>query len=156
MSDVVERLLVAMNRHDLDAAVSLFHEDYRSEQPAHPDRTFVGRAQVRENWEAMFAGVPDFSADLLRTVSDGDTTWSEWVWSGTRADGLPFDVRGVALFRIVGESIVAARLYLEEVDRAAGGIAQAVESMSGHRTEPSGAEGGAGGPPPATRDTMTS
>jgi len=38
MSDVIERLLVAMNRHDLDGAANLFHEDYLSEQPAHPDR----------------------------------------------------------------------------------------------------------------------
>jgi ketosteroid isomerase-like protein len=57
MSDVIERLLAAMNRHDLDVAANLFHQDYRSEQPAHPDRAFRGRAQMRANWEAMFAGI---------------------------------------------------------------------------------------------------
>jgi hypothetical protein len=36
MTDVIDRLVVAMNAHDLDAAVGLIHKDYRSEQPAHP------------------------------------------------------------------------------------------------------------------------
>ena len=65
MTDVIERLVVAMNAHDLDAAAGLIHEDYRSEQPAHPGRAFVGRAQMRANWEAMFAGIPDFHAEIL-------------------------------------------------------------------------------------------
>jgi ketosteroid isomerase-like protein len=133
MTDVVERLLVAMNRHDLDGAVSLFHQDYRSEQPAHPDRAFVGRAQVRANWEAMFAGIPDIQTELIRQVSDGDTTWTEMVWSGTKTHGEPFEARGVALFEIVEGLIVAARLYMEDVTREAGGIAEAVEGLSGRR-----------------------
>jgi hypothetical protein len=36
---------------------------------------------MRANWEAMFAGIPDFQAELCRSVTDGDTTWSEWHWS---------------------------------------------------------------------------
>ena len=36
MTDVIDRLAVAMNAHDLDAVAGLIHEDYRSEQPAHP------------------------------------------------------------------------------------------------------------------------
>ena len=55
---MIERLVVAMNAHELDAAAGLIHEDYRSEQPAHPSRAFVGRAQMRANWEAMSEGSP--------------------------------------------------------------------------------------------------
>src|SRR5262245_47126015 len=47
MTEVIDRLVVAMNAHDLDAAAGFFHEDYRSEQPAHPGRAFAGRAQMR-------------------------------------------------------------------------------------------------------------
>ncbi len=131
MADVVERLVAAMNRHDLDGAADLMDEDYRSEQPAHPGRAFVGRAQMRANWEAMFAGIPDFHAELSRSARDGDTIWSEWHWSGTRTDGQPFDVRGVTLFQIRDDRIAAGRLYLEDVERQAGGIQQAVEALSG-------------------------
>jgi len=90
MTEVIDQLVVAMNAHDLDAAAGFFHEDYRSEQPAHPGRAFAGRAQMRANWEAMFAGVPDFHAEICRSVQDGETTWTEWRWSGTRSDGQAF------------------------------------------------------------------
>jgi ketosteroid isomerase-like protein len=79
----------------------------------------------------MFAGMPDFHTELIRRVSDGDTTWTEMVWSGTREHGEPFEARGVALFEISDGLIVAARLYMEEVARESGGIAQAVEGVSG-------------------------
>jgi limonene-1,2-epoxide hydrolase len=133
MSGLIDRLAVAMNAHDLDAAVGLVHEDYRSEQPVHPGRAFVGRAQMRANWQAMFAGIPDFHAEIRRSVQDGDTTWTEWRWSGTRSDGQPLDVRGVTLFEITDDQIVAGRLYLEDVERDAGNIEQAVEALSGRR-----------------------
>ena len=58
MSEVIDRLVVAMNAHDLDAVAGFIHEDYRSEQPVHPGRAFAGRAQMLANWEAMFAGSP--------------------------------------------------------------------------------------------------
>lgn len=133
MTDLIERLAEAMNQHDLDGAVGLVHEDYRSEQPAHPGRAFVGRAQMRANWEAMFAGIPDFRAELLGSVQAGATTWSEWRWSGTRTDGLPLDVRGVTLFEIRDGEIVAGRLYLEDVELEAIGINEAVQSLSGRQ-----------------------
>jgi limonene-1,2-epoxide hydrolase len=136
MTDVTGRLVAAVNAHDLDAAARLFHEDYRSEQPAHPGRAFVGRAQMRANWEAMFAGIPDFRAEICRSVQDGETTWSEWRWSGTRSDGQAFEVRGVTLFEITDDQIAAGRLYMEDVERDVAGIEQAVEALSGRRPRP--------------------
>jgi len=59
MSDVGDRLVSAVNAHDLEAAAALFHEGYRSEQPAHPGRAFTGRPQMHANWAAMFAGIPE-------------------------------------------------------------------------------------------------
>ena len=60
MTDVINRLAVAMNAHDLDVVGGFIHKDYRSEQPAHPGRAFTGRAQMLANWEAMLAGDPRF------------------------------------------------------------------------------------------------
>ena len=136
MTEVIDRLVVAMNAHDLDAAAGLFHEGYRSEQPAHPGRAFAGRAQMRANWEAMFAGVPDLQVEICRSVRDGEMTWTEWRWSGTRSDGQAFEMRGVTLFEITGDQIVAGRLYLEEVERDVVDIEQAVETLSGRRPRP--------------------
>src|SRR6476646_2464124 len=133
MSALTDRLVVAMNAHDLDGAASLFDPDYRSEQPAHPARAFIGRAQMRANWQAMFTGVPDFHAEICRSVDEGDCSWSEWRWSGTRTDGQPFAMSGVTIFRTDGEQIVAGQLDMEEVERAAVGIEQTVEILSGER-----------------------
>ena len=58
MGTILERLIEAQNSHDADTFVSYFTDDYRSEQPAHPGRTFSGRAQVLENWSSVFADVP--------------------------------------------------------------------------------------------------
>ena len=131
MSDVIDRLTAAMNDHDADAMGALFHVDYESRQPAHPARAFVGRTQVRANWAAMFAGVPDLRAEVLRSVRDGEITWSEWAWTGTRADGQTFDVRGVTLFQVRDGLIVAGTLYMEDVETEEIGVEQAVEGLSG-------------------------
>jgi len=136
MTEVIDRLVVAVNAHDLDAVASLIHEGYRSEQPAHPGRAFAGRAQMLANWEAMFAGIPNIHAEIRRSVQDGETTWSEWRWSGTRSDGQPFEMRGVTLFEIADGQIVAGRLYMEDVERDVTGIEQAVETLSGRRPRP--------------------
>ena len=136
MTEVIDRLAAAMNAHDLNAVAGLIHEGYRSEQPAHPGRAFTGRAQMLANWEAMLAGIPDFRAEIRRSVHDGDTTWTEWRWSGTRSDGQALEMRGVTLFEVTGGQVVAGRLYLEDVERDVVSIEQAVEDLSGRLPRP--------------------
>jgi hypothetical protein len=129
VTDVLERLRDAQNAHDLDAFVACFDLGYRSEQPVHPDRAFVGGGQVRANWAEVFAGVPDFRAGLLRSAQEGDTGWAEWHWHGTRTDGTRLDMRGVTIFGIRDDRIAWGRLYLEDV-QAGQGIDQAVRHMA--------------------------
>jgi limonene-1,2-epoxide hydrolase len=128
--DVVRQVCVAINAHDVDAFVDCLHEDYDSEQPAHPDRAFRGSAQVRANWTEIFAGVPDFRAELLRTAADGDVVWSEWRWRGTRGDGTALDMAGVIVFGVRADRIAWARLYVEPVEQAGAGIQSAVHAMA--------------------------
>jgi len=99
-----------MNRHDLTAFLACFDPGYRSEQPVHPHRGFGGREQVERNWSALFDSIPDFHAELLATTAEGDTLWSEWRWTGTRAGESPLDMRGVTLFRIRDGRIASGRL----------------------------------------------
>jgi ketosteroid isomerase-like protein len=113
---LVERLRDATNAHDLDALVACFAEDYRNETPAHPERSFTGRAQVRTNWEQIFSVIPDVRAELLEYTVDGDTVWSEWEHRGTRPDGSPHEMRGVAIFGIDAGVAARARFYLEPVE----------------------------------------
>jgi hypothetical protein len=84
----------------------------------------------------MFAGVPDFHAEICRSVQDGETAWTEWHWSDTRSDGSAFAMRGLTLFEIADDQIVAGRLYMEEVEQDVAGIEQAVQALAGRRPRP--------------------
>lgn len=125
MASVIERINDALNRHDLEAFLGCFDQDYRSEQPVHPNRGFGGKDQVRKNWSKIFESFPDFRAELLRDVSDGETAWSEWHWT---AKGL--NMAGVILFGVEDERIVWGRLYVEPVEKGGEDIDRAVRRMT--------------------------
>ena len=128
---VLERLVRAQNEHDVDAMLDCFDPAYRSEQPIHPARAFTGSSQVRKNWCALLTGIRDFRSELLRTAVDGDTAWSEARWSGTKADGSPFEEMIVTIFGVSDGRISWGRLYGDEVDREGADIDVTVDHMVG-------------------------
>lgn len=119
-AEFLDRLCAATNAHDIDGIVACFAPDYRNETPAHPERSFVGREQVRRNWEMILAGVPDLTADVTSRVADGDTVWSEWEHRGTRPNGTAHLVRGVIVFGVEHGLAAWARFYLEPVQEGGG------------------------------------
>ncbi len=127
----LQRLCDAVNTHDLDAVVACFTDTYRNETPAHPGRSFAGTAQVRRNWERIFAGLPDITAHVLAAVAHGDAIWSEWEMKGTRPDGTTGMLRGVIIFVVAGAQLASARFYLEPVDAGADGHDGAVGRLVG-------------------------
>ena len=124
--ETIDRLMGATNRHDLDALVACFAEDYVNETPAHPARGFRGRAQVRRNWEQIFAFVPDIEAQVIRGSVDGEVVWSEWEMHGTRRDGTAHRMAGVIVFGVIDDLIYWARFYLEPVDTSEATVDDAV------------------------------
>jgi ketosteroid isomerase-like protein len=114
---VLKRLLDATNAHDLDALTDCFAVDYANETPAHPDRSFTGREQVRRNWTQIFSGVPDLTATLIRWAADGETLWAEWQHGGTRSDGRVHELAGVTVMGVREDRIQWASFYLEPVRR---------------------------------------
>ncbi|HKG35118.1 MAG TPA: nuclear transport factor 2 family protein [Solirubrobacterales bacterium] len=127
----MERLTAAQNAHDLEAMLACFHEDYRSEQPIYPARTFQGIDQVRKNWSALLKSIPDFHADIVRSAVDGDTVFTEIHWTGTKANGNPFEERGVLIMGIRDERISWGRLYVDEVEGEGADIDAVVGRMAG-------------------------
>ena len=128
---VVDRLRDATNGHDLDALVDCFTEDYRNDTPAHPRRSFDGQAQVRSNWEQIFAAVPDIRAEVIASAVDGDVVWSEWEMGGTRRDGAQHLMRGVIVFGVRGDRAEWARFFLEPVDPGDDDATAAVRQIIG-------------------------
>ena len=116
----------ATNAHDVEGITACFAVEYRNETPLHPARGFVGKEQVRRNWTQILGAMPDVTTDIVASVADGDTVWSEWEHRGTRPDGSAHLMRGVIVFDVCDSVIAAARFFLEPVDEGGGDVASAV------------------------------
>jgi ketosteroid isomerase-like protein len=116
--EVIEQLVDAVNRHDLDGLTDCFLESVRSDTPAHPSRSFVGRDQVRRNWTQILGSITDLRATILSVAgASGPTTvWAELAFDGHRPDGAPWKMRGVTINEIADGRIAALRFFLEPVD----------------------------------------
>jgi hypothetical protein len=129
---LLSRLEQALNAHDLELLVSCFDEQVVSEQPAHPSRSFRGRAQIEKNWTQLFAAFPELSASLVRSVVDGSVVWAEWDWHAHRTGGgSGLDMRGVTVQGVDRDRISWVRLYMEPDERDGGGVDEAIRERVG-------------------------
>jgi ketosteroid isomerase-like protein len=119
--DVLEAVIAAVNRHDLDGLVACFAEDVRSTTPAHPARSFVGRDQVRRNWAQIFGAIRDIEAEVLSSATSGDRVWAELRFQGHTPDGAPWQLRGVTINEVRTGRVAALEFYMEPVDLDAAG-----------------------------------
>jgi ketosteroid isomerase-like protein len=132
--DAVNRLFEATNAHDVESLTRCFAEDYVNETPLHPSRGFRGRNQVSKNWTAIFHGVPDIRAEIVRSAYDGNEAWVECEMSGIRRDGTTHLMRGVIVFQVGSGLMSSARFYLEPVDTEDLSVDEAVASVIGAPT----------------------
>ena len=116
---VLDRLLDAINEHDLERLTACFAPTFAMVWPAHPARSFDGRDGVRRNWEAIFRAYPDIQATLTAHAQSGHEIWGEWEFRGESGDGgPPFWQRGVIIAEVDGEVIVRSRFFMEPVETA--------------------------------------
>src|SRR6266508_1606305 len=128
---VVDRLFEATNDHDVDGMMACFHQDYRSEQPLHPDAGVSGREQVAKNWSLMFAEVPDLRLDVLRAAVAGYEVWTELHVHGQKVDGSSFEYRGMTIWGLRDDLIAWARFYFEPVEVSGPGIEERMQDVLG-------------------------
>jgi ketosteroid isomerase-like protein len=103
MLQYLDEFAQAFNRHDLDAIMAMMTEDCVFEASAGnavEGERFAGQAAVRAAFADVFASYPDAQWANARHVVEGDRGFSEWVFSGTRADGLRVEVKGCDLFTL--------------------------------------------------------
>lgn len=116
---VLMKMEAAINAHNIDAFVNCFTNDFGSEPPVHSERNFIGAEQVRKNWTALFAEVPDLQAKLItHTIADG-LGWSKWHWQGKHINGIELDRQGVIFVGLRENRITWARLYMEQLAKVA-------------------------------------
>ena len=132
MNPTIARLRDAMNAHDPEGMAAVMAPGYRSEQPVHPHRAFVGNRQVVANWTEMFHGVPDLTCEVVAEATEGTTTFAEWAWDGHHTDGSEFAVRGVTVAGLDDDGVIVwMRLYVEPVEQDSLAIEDAVRDLAG-------------------------
>jgi len=117
---LLERMLDAFNRHDLEAIMSMFSEDCVFESPRGPEpwgRRFVGKAEVGDGLGARFRGIPDVSYEDGGHFVAGDRGASEWTLTGTTVDGESLRVRGCDLWTFDGDQVVRKDSFWKIVER---------------------------------------
>lgn len=104
----------AFNRHDVDAIMRLMTDDCVFEASAGPDVCGV-RYEGRQSVAAAFVDVWTTFGDAhwadARHFICGDRGVSEWVFTGTRADGSRVEVTGCDLFRFRDGRIAVKNSY---------------------------------------------
>lgn len=123
---VFQKVVDAINAHDVDTQVSYFHPNYESRLPCHPSENFTGNDQVRKNWSALMGAVPDLRLDLERWAVNGSEVWTELHVHGRRTDESPFDVRGVIIATVEDGLLTQGRIFLEEVQHDGANIDDAI------------------------------
>ena len=112
--EVLQAFAEAFNRHDADAIMSFMAEDCVFESSAGPDvcgTRYVGRDAVRSGYEDVFATFPDAHWGGARHFVHGDRGVSEWIFTGTRADGGRVEVNGCDLFTFRDGKIALKNSY---------------------------------------------
>lgn len=107
--DLLESLLAAFNRHDLDSIMSYFADDcvlYMPRGSTPRGNRFVGKAEVRAGLSKRFEGLPDVHYGDDRHWVCGDLGVSEWTLTGTMKTGARIEVRGVDLLEFADGKII--------------------------------------------------
>src|SRR4051812_12568249 len=83
-TDLVRRVIDAINAHDLDGLGELWAPDGVER---FPDATCSGFPEIRKHFEGLFAAVPDFHMDVVATAEEGDAVFARWRLTGTHTGG---------------------------------------------------------------------
>ena len=112
--EFLEAFGAAWNRHDVDAIMASMADDCVFDITAGPEvfgKRYEGRERVRQAVARVFSIWPDAHFGNARHFVCGDRGVSEWIFTGTRADGTRIEVNGCDLFTFRSGKIVHKDSY---------------------------------------------
>ena len=104
----------AFNAHDLNAILSYMADDCVFLASAGPDaygEKFVGKEEVRKGFEDVFKTYPDAHWGNFTYFIAGNRSVTEWLFTGTRADGSRVEITGCDLCTFRDGKIVLKNSY---------------------------------------------
>jgi steroid delta-isomerase-like uncharacterized protein len=112
----LEAFGAAWNRHDVDAIMAAMADDCVFDITAGPDacgKRYEGRDRVQQAVARVFGIWPDAHFGNARHFVSGDRGVSEWLFTGTRADGTHTEVNGCDVFTFRNGKIVHKDSYFK-------------------------------------------
>jgi steroid delta-isomerase-like uncharacterized protein len=106
----------AWNRHDVDAIMTFMADDCVFETTAGKavcGTRYEGREHVREAFARVFKMFPDANFGNARHFVAGDRGLSEWVFTGTTAEGKKLEVNGCDVFTFANGKIAKKDSYFK-------------------------------------------
>ena len=110
----------AWNRHDVDALMTFMTDDCVFETANGPDAfgtRHVGMAAVRTAFESAWKNFPDAQGRDGRHFVAGDRGISEWLFTGTAADGSRVEANGVDVFTFRDGKIAVKNVFRKDRPR---------------------------------------
>ncbi|HUO64659.1 MAG TPA: nuclear transport factor 2 family protein [Terriglobales bacterium] len=104
------------NRHDVDLLMTFMSDDCVFETSAGPEicgKRYTGRERVREAFAGVFKRFPDAHFGDARHFVAGDRGVSEWIFTGTTADGKKLEVNGCDVFTFKNGKIAVKSSYFK-------------------------------------------
>lgn len=118
-TEMLQEILNAFNRHDLDAIMGFFAESAVFEMPRGPQpwgERYIGKENVRKGLAARFSGIPNVHYGEDDHWIAGDRGVSEWTLTGTTVGGVELRVRGCDLWKFRDGKVVRKDSYWKIVD----------------------------------------
>ncbi|RZF26501.1 nuclear transport factor 2 family protein [Paraburkholderia sp. UYCP14C] len=116
-ADTLAAFSDAFNNHDAAALMGFMTHDCVFDAAGGPEvygTRFVGREAVRAAFEAVFRSFPDAHWGAGRHYVAGDRGVSEWVFTGTHAEGWRIEAEGCDLFEFRDGLIAVKRAFRKE------------------------------------------
>lgn len=112
--DFLQSFADAFNAHDIEMIMDHMTDDCIFEASAGPDpdgEKFTGPEEVKRAFENVFATFPDAHWGNSRHFISGNRGFSEWTFTGTKADGTKVEVTGCDLFTFKNGKIAVKNSY---------------------------------------------
>jgi len=104
------------NRRDVDVLMTFMADECVFESTAGPEvcgARHAGRGRVRQAFARVFEVFPDARFDDARHFVAGNRGVSEWLFTGTTAEGKKVEVNGCDLFTFEGDKIALKSAYFK-------------------------------------------